>query len=126
MKTTIIILTILVIIAILNTCVGSFIHTGIHELLPHINDAKSALQAGNLEEATVHVRILKEKWDKKESIWEAFVNHEESEHVETLLTRVEAMLTAGTPELILPELEELEFFFEHMDDMQKFMPENIF
>ena len=126
MKTTVIMLVIVLIILVLNGYVGGFIANNAEELMPHIKAAKTALNSGNVEEAARQVNQLKEKWDSKESIWEAFINHGDSEHVETLLTRLEAMAAAGTPELMLPELEELEFFFTHLTDTQKFKLENIF
>ncbi len=126
MKSAAIILGIVLIIFALNIWVGHFVNQHIDEMMPHIDNAESALRAGDVEKAAENIKALKEKWDSSEKMWEAFVDHRESENVETLLTRLQAMIQAGTPELMLPELEELQFFFEHLNDKQKFMLENIF
>lgn len=125
MKSAAIILTIILIVTLLNCWVGGFVSNGIDGLTPHIESAKEALEAGDLNEAGRQISALKEKWDSKESIWEAFVDHSDSEKVETMLTRLEGMVQANTPEHMLPELMELEFFLDHLSDMQKFMMENI-
>lgn len=126
LKSTAIILAIVIIISILNAWVGGFVSAGIEGLLPHIEGAQAALAAGDLAEADRQIDALKEKWDSRETIWEAFVDHRDSEEVETMLTRLSAMIEAGTPERMLPELKQLEFFLDHLGDMQKFQLENIF
>lgn len=126
MKSAAIILVIIIIVSVLNACVGGFVTAGIDSLSPYIDKAKEALHAGDLAEVDRQIQGLKDHWDEKESIWEAFVDHRDSEEVETMLTRLEAMVTAQTPELMLPELQELEFFLDHLSDMQKFRLENIF
>jgi hypothetical protein len=126
LKTAVIILAIVVIIGMLNGVVCSFISGSTDKLTPYIANATAAVKAGDMNAAAGQIRELKKEWDGKESIWEAFVDHSETERVETLLTRLEGMIEANTPDQMLPELQELDFFFTHLNDKQKFRLENIF
>lgn len=126
MKPALIILSIIVIIGVLNASVGLFVKHNSEKLLPYIENVKAALKAGDIGEAKKQVAGLKQEWDKRQRLWEAFIDHRESEHVETILEHLHGMLDANTPETMLPELEELSFFFEHLTDKQKMLVENIF
>lgn len=126
LKSAVTMLVIVALIIVLDCIVSSYISASTDEIMPHIERARQALETGDPPAATAEIEEMKQKWDDCEQYWESFIDHRETENVETLLARLAAMGRAGTPELILPELEELSFFFEHLNDKQKLIFENIF
>lgn len=126
MRAVIIMLAIVAIILALNCYAGSFINDNSNELLSSIDKVKQAVQAGDLDAAGGRINDLRGEWESAESRWEVLVDHREVDRIDTLVTHLEGMAKAGTLDTMLPELDELSFFFKHINDKEKLRAENIF
>jgi predicted Holliday junction resolvase-like endonuclease len=125
MKYVLIVFCIVFIITALDLYISGYIENSAEKMLSYIQNAKSALQRNDMATATAEIKSMREEWESYEPRWEIYVDHRETERVDTLLTRLEAMAEANTPETMMPEFQELEFFLTHISDKQKFRPENI-
>ena len=126
MKSISILLSIVVIILLLNVFISGFIQSSANSMLSILTRTKEAMSAGDNKAVTEEIRRLRKEWEADESRWEACIDHNEVDKIDTLLTRMEAMAATGTLDTMLPELQELEFFLSHVNDKNKLKVENIF
>lgn len=125
MKAVIIMVAIVVIIFALNTYAGSYIDSSAKKMLTNLEEIKKAVQSSDVNTANSEIKKLRDQWEGVESHWEILVDHREIDRIDTLMTHLEAMGSSNSLDTIMPELEELSFFFTHIDDKHKIKAENI-
>lgn len=125
MKYLVIIVTILLVITALDLYITGYIESSAEKMLDIIKTAQDALGRNDMDTVNRQIEAMRREWETDESRWEVFTDHRETENVDTLLTRLEGMAAANTPETMLPEFQELQFFLQHITEKQKFRPENI-
>ena len=125
MKYLVITVSIPLVITALDLYISGYIENSAEKMLESVKTAQDALTRGDMETVGKQIEAVRRDWEADESRWEVYTDHRETENVDTLLTRLEGMVAGQTPELMMPELEELEFFLTHITEKQKFRPENI-
>jgi hypothetical protein len=126
MKAIIIMLAIVAIIWALNGYTCAFISSSSDEMLSSIDKVKHAVESEDQNGAGGQIDDLRSEWEAVESRWEVLVDHREVDRIDTLMTHIEGMAKAGTLDTMMPELDELAFFFTHINDKHKLKVENIF
>lgn len=125
MKPITIIVVIIAIIWAFNCYTSAFIGDSSHEMMGYITEVKKAAKGGDMYRVNEQVGRLHAGWESAESRWEMLVDHREVETIDTLMTHLVAMAGTGALDDLMPDLEELDYFFAHIDDKHKIRLENI-
>ena len=84
-----------------------------------------SVRMGDERTAQKKFNLLISEWDRQKKIFEALVEHDEIDQIETSLKKASVYLEEEEPIMFLSEAETLLFLFRHIREIDSFSLENI-
>ncbi|MEA4901093.1 DUF4363 family protein [Desulfitobacterium sp.] len=125
MRSYLIIITIIVLLAGGSFWGNNYINTSTQKLVVFVESADEQIDQHDWEQAHRQLNNLQQAWNETKDVWSVLVNHQEIDTIDITIVRLSEYIQAQNAVLASGEIATLQLLFEHIADAEIFNLKNI-
>ena len=115
----------IILIAALCVFSVSYVNRTVTDVLENLVQLEKAVDKGDWEKAYEQYLIGEEKWDKKNNLLHAFIEHRDLEEINVIFRRLDYQVISRNLFHVKISLAELDHYLRHLMENQEFSMGNI-